>query len=171
MTQKIVFIAGFIGLVFGFLFSATLGVDFFPSEEPNNDITDETDTESSGLEKDAEGFKTAYNLTESIYLPITGTQAYAKIEADDTFILYAGRDTCPYCQQFVPVLMQAAENLDIDMIYHVDTTDTLNRTFVDNENARITPTTFIYVDGTLVETIVGYNNLTDTQQLLSDALS
>lgn len=167
--NKTVFIAGFIGLVFGFLFSATLGVNFFPSDMPNDNNNNEVD--GTGLIKDEEKFQEAYNLTDSIYIPITGTTAQEKIDNDETFILYAGRDTCPYCQQFVPVLMEAAENLDIDMIYHVDTIDPLNQDFKDEYNINLTPTTYIYSNGVLVETIIGYRNLNDTEQLVSDALN
>lgn len=169
MNQKTVFIAGFIGLVFGFLFSGTLGISFFEKDDPIND--DYNQQQGDTLKKDEEAFKVAYNLTESIYVPITGTEAYNKIDNSETFILYAGRDTCPYCQQYVPVLMTAAENLDISVIYHVDTIDPLNDMFVTDENVYLTPTTFIYKDGVLVETIIGYQTQTQTETLINDALN
>lgn len=168
MNQKTVFLAGFIGLLFGFLFSGTLGIDFFSEEEPNN-IDDKQ--EAGELKKDEEDFRLAYDLTESIYVPITGDEAYDKQTDGDTFILYAGRDTCPYCQQFVPVLQEAAQNLEIDMIYHVDTIDDLNEEFVNNERVFTTPTTFIFKDGVLVDTIVGYMTLEDTEMLLTAGLN
>jgi predicted bacteriocin transport accessory protein len=164
--QKAVFIAGFIGLLFGFLFSGTLGIDFFPEEENNDQIINE-----SGLDLDEEGFRQAYNLTRSIYIPITGVNVYERLENDETFILYIGRDTCPYCQQYVPVLMEAAENLDFTEIYHVDSIDSLNAMFINTNNITGTPTTFVFKEGVLVEAIVGYRTLEDTEDLISNALS
>ncbi len=175
MKQKTVFIAGLIGLLFGVLFSGTLGLNFFPEDEPTNIVDDQMnnvdDEQESMLKKDEAAFKLAYDLTDSIYKPITGDTAYNKIMDDETFILYAGRDTCPYCQQYVPVLQEAAENKNITMIYHIDTTDTLNTTFVSNENVAATPTTFIYKDGLLVATIIGYKTLADTEMIIDNALS
>lgn len=164
--QKTVFFAGLIGLLFGFLFAGTLGIDFFPNEPVANE-NDEMDT----ITLDAEGFRVAYNLTESIYEPISGAEVYNKIDNEDTFIVYVGRDTCPYCQQFVPVLMDVAEELDISVLYHVDSTDSLNSSFISVNNITGTPTTFVFREGNLVEAIVGYRNATETQQLIEDALS
>jgi predicted bacteriocin transport accessory protein len=163
MKQKTVLIAGLIGLVFGFLFAGTLGIDFFGNKEYSGD--------NGNLKKDAAAFATAYGLTNSVFEPITGDEVYDMIEAGETFVVYAGRDTCPYCQQYVPVLQDAAENLDLDVVYHVDTLDTLNKDFVDDENVNVTPTTYIYKDGVLVATIVGYKNLTDTQTTLDNSLN
>lgn len=162
--NKVVFIAGAIGLFFGFLFSATLGVQLFPDDEQNEIVNDGTGT----LRKDAETFKTAYNITESIYQPITAAEAYDMIDNDETFILYAGRETCPYCQSFVPVLMEAAENNNITVIYYIDTTDPLNEDFVSGESVNSTPTTFIYNQGNLEDKMIGYNNLSNTEQFILD---
>lgn len=172
MKQKTVLIAGLIGLVFGVLFSGTLGLDFF-GEDPVNENSDDTSQvlDPSGLKKDEAAFREAYNLDTSIYEPITGDMAYQMIENNESFILYAGRDTCPYCQQFVPVLMEAAENQNVKTIYHIDTTDKLNADFKEDKNINATPTTFIYEDGVLVATIIGYKNLQDTEAILVDNLS
>lgn len=168
--NKTVFLAGIIGLFFGFMFSATLGVSFF-DEDTTSPTTNPTPTNTETLRKDSEAFKTAYNLTESIYMPITGEQAYQMIEDNETFILYAGRETCPYCQQFVPVLMEAAQNQDIEVIYYIDTTDPLNKDFVDDFNINVTPTTFVYKNGMLQTTEYGYKTLTDTESFLSNTIN
>ena len=164
MKQKAVLISGFIGLLFGFLFAGTLGIDFFGTDEIDN-------TPKTALKKDAEGFRVAYNLETSIYLPIYGDDVYDKLENGDTFILYIGRDTCPYCQQFVPNLMEAAMNQDITEIFHVDTIDSSNSDFVDNEGVNATPTTYIVKDGVIVETIVGYKTTEATELILIEKLS
>lgn len=165
MNQKTVFISGIIGLVFGFLFAGTLGIDFFGSSDDDNlNLSPE-------LEKDEEDFRVAYNLDESIYIPIFGTEVYDKLENGDTFILYVGRDTCPYCQQLVPNLMEAALNQGIMDIYHVDTIDDGNKAFVTNEQINVTPTTFIIKDGFVVETIIGFKTTAEVEQILITELS
>lgn len=162
MKQKTVLIAGIIGLIFGILFAGTLGIDFFG--------TNDNDTKTA-LKKDEEAFKAAYNLDESIYIPIYGDDVYEKMENGDTFILYIGRDTCPYCQQYVPNLMEAAISQNFTEIYHVDTIDSNNKSFVDDENVRATPTTYLIKDGVIVESYAGFKTTSATEQLLIDSFS
>lgn len=170
--NKAVFIAGAIGLLFGFLFSGTLGVNFFPEDNPYVDQNmDDEEGDPQTLRKDAEAFEAAYNISDSIYLPITAEQAYQMIEDDETFVLYAGREGCPYCQQYVPVLMEAAENLGLTVIYYIDVRDPLNTDFVSMESVSTTPTTFVFVNGEEVEKVLGYRNLTDTETFISDHIS
>ena len=169
MKNKAILISGLIGLTFGVLFSGTLGLSFFGSEEiedTNTEINDETD-----LNADEEKFRIGYNLDDSIYIPIYEDAFYDKIEAGDTFILYIGRKTCPYCQQFVPNLMEAAINQDITEIYHIDTVDSHNQTFVDDEGVHATPTTFIVIDGVIVRRIVGYKSTSDMEQIIIGLLT
>lgn len=165
MNQKTVLLSGLIGLVFGLLFAGTLGLDFFGTNDNDNQ------EENSGLVKDAEGFRVAYNLVESIYLPINGDEYYEKLENNDTFILYIGRDTCPYCQQYVPNLMDAAVSHGLSVIYHVDTIDPINETFVSTEQAYSTPTTYVVKDGVVVATIIGYKTTADTETILTNSLT
>jgi predicted bacteriocin transport accessory protein len=165
MKQKTVLISGIIGLVFGFLFSGTLGISFFDSNDIDNQES------RTALKKDEEGFRLAYNLEESIYVPIYGDDYYEKLENKETFILYIGRDTCPYCQQHVPNLMEAAIKMDINSIFHVDTIDPNNKMFVDEEVVRSTPTTYIVKDGVVVETIIGYRSASDLEDILNEILS
>lgn len=164
MKQKAVIISGIIGLAFGFLFAGTLGIDFFGTNE--NEVVVQED-----LKKDEEGFRVAYNLTTSIYKPIYGSDVADKLDNDDTFILYIGRDTCPYCQQFVPELMTAAENQSITEIFHVDTIDPSNEDFVDDEGIRSTPTTYLIKNGVIVHAFIGYKTADDVELLLIEHLS
>ncbi len=162
MRQKAVLISGLIGLIFGFLFAGTLGIDFFGSNDNNQ--------QQAALKKDEEGFRLAYNLDTSIYVPIYGSDVYDKIDNDDTFILYIGRDTCPYCQQYVPKLMEAAENQSFTEIFHVDTIDPSNKDFVDDEGINYTPTTYFIKDGVIVNTFIGFKTTAEVEQLILDYL-
>lgn len=40
-----------------------------------------------------------------------------KLGTDEDFILYIGRETCPYCRAFVPKLHQAAKETEIPVLY------------------------------------------------------
>lgn len=160
MKQKAVIISGLIGLLFGFLFAGTLGVDFFGSNDNN--------TNQAALKKDEEGFRLAYNLDTSIYVPIYGSDVQDKLDNDETFILYIGRDTCPYCQQYVPKLQEAAENKSITQIFHVDTIDPSNSDFVDDENINYTPTTYLVKDGVIVHSFIGFKTTAEVETLIED---
>lgn len=167
MNQKTVLIAGFIGLLFGVLFAGTLGLDFFGTndfEDPNGNLV--IDDELTEEELAMEAFKQKYNIDESIYIEVSGTEAYLKMDNEDTFVLYIGRHTCPFCQQYVPVLMEAAQNKGLTELYHVSTIDPENSNFVDMENINITPTTYFVVEGVVVETVLGYIPLDDIEDLL-----
>lgn len=172
MKQKTVIIAAVIGLVFGILFSGTLGLNFFGSDDNSgpDDNTDQTENTEPSLKKDEEGFRVAYNLTESIFIPIEGDTVADKLANGDSFILYMGRHTCPYCQQYVPNLQQAALNQGLTMIYHVDTIDELNEDYITAEGVNVTPTTYIVKDGVVVEVIIGFKTTAETEQLIIDNL-
>lgn len=165
MKNKTVFISGFIGLLFGFLFAGTLGISFF---DDNNDSDNPNSELQSGLLKDEESFRLAYNLEESIYVPIYGDDVGEMIGNGDTFILYVGRDTCPYCQQLVPVLQEVAQSKNIDTIYHVDTLDPSNTAFLSRENITSTPITFIIKDGVVLTSVLGYRTSEDLNTILTD---
>ena len=67
-----------------------------------------------------------YNRKLETYEEFTDT--FVSIEAqeisnkEDQFILYTGRETCPYCQVFVPKLYEAPRNIKND-IYYLDIED------------------------------------------------
>lgn len=42
------------------------------------------------------------------------------IDKGETFVVYFGFNTCPWCRSVVPSLMEAANDLEIDEIYYVD---------------------------------------------------
>lgn len=191
MGRKAVFLAGFIGLLFGFLFSGTLGISFFEEDQVNDDtnnivdnsdddMMDETpnddDTNIVPMDNDddeevdpaVEQFKLDYNLTESIYIPITGADVADLLNSGDDFIIFAGRKGCPYCQQFVPVLQTVAKSLGVEVIYYIDITDDANDSYLDNAGFTYPNSTFIYVDGVIQENIVGYQNETNTESVLSN---
>lgn len=168
MNNKIVMFSGIIGIVFGILISGTLGITFFPEEDI---ITIPNDSNNDGsikpeLDLDEEAFQTAYNLTESIYIPIYGDDVYDLMNDGESFILYIGRDTCPYCQQLVPDLMESATEHGYTEIYHVDILDTNNATFIQQQGISSVPFTVVVVNGEATEAFIGYRSKTDIDTIL-----
>jgi predicted bacteriocin transport accessory protein len=190
MSQKTVLLAGLIGLVFGFLFSGTLGISFF-NEDPvidnsnpiiednddnemvvdNNDNDETMDDEEETPDPRVEQFKIDYNLSDSIYIPIDGDDVSDLLNSGEDFIVFAGRKGCPYCQQFVPVLQAAAKSLGVSVIYYIDITDDVNDSYLDFAGFEYPNSTFIYVDGVLQENIVGYQTETNTVSVLTNYFS
>ena len=163
MNNKITFIAGAIGLVFGVLIAGTIGLNFFPEEETNDN-----QSVMPALNLDEEGFKDAYSLDTSIYIPILGSDVYTRMNNDETFILYIGRSTCPYCQQLVPDLQQAALDNGYTTIYHVDILDTNNQVFLYEQGISSVPFTAIIVDGVTVEAFLGYQSYESINTMLEN---
>ena len=50
-------------------------------------------------------------------------QEIVEIMENEDAIIYFGFSTCPWCRNAVPVLLEAAKELDVDTIYYVDILD------------------------------------------------
>ena len=50
-------------------------------------------------------------------------QEIVKIMEEEDAIIYFGFSTCPWCRNAVPVLLEAAKELNVDTIYYVDILD------------------------------------------------
>lgn len=60
-----------------------------------------------------------YAQAVKAYQKISMDQLEEKVEAQEDFLLYIGRETCPYCQTFVPKLTEAVEETHVT-VYYVD---------------------------------------------------
>lgn len=67
--------------------------------------------------------------------------------------------------------MEAANNLNISEILHVDSVDPSNEAFIEAENINYTPTTFIVKNGVVVQTVVGFKTTAEIEQILDDSLN
>lgn len=75
----------------------------------------------------------AYRNTVKNFTTVTTQEITDKINNGDAFYLYIGKETCPYCQEFVPKLQEAttifesaSSDSDIDVeskIYYLDLTN------------------------------------------------
>lgn len=57
---------------------------------------------------------------DSAYAEITSEADYQEVLAQDEAYLYFGRDSCPYCRAFEPLLKQAMADTGAT-VYHYDT--------------------------------------------------
>lgn len=71
------------------------------------------------------------------------------IESDENIILYIGRETCPACRDFVPILYDYSNNNDIN-VYYLDSTETDKdkelKKFRDDNNIMYVPSLMICVN-------------------------
>lgn len=71
------------------------------------------------------------------------------IDSDENIILYIGRETCPACRDFVPILYDYSNNNDIN-VYYLDSTETDKdkelKKFRDDNNIMYVPSLMICVD-------------------------
>lgn len=75
-----------------------------------------------------------------------------KVKNDQDFILYIGRETCPDCRDFAPILSEVAKDNDLEVLY-LDSTDTEKtknlKDFRDKYNILYVPSLLISKDGNL----------------------
>lgn len=71
------------------------------------------------------------------------------IYSDENIILYIGRETCPACRDFVPILYDYSNNNDIN-VYYLDSTETDKdkelKKFRDDNNIMYVPSLMICVN-------------------------
>lgn len=75
-----------------------------------------------------------------------------KVKINQNFILYIGRETCPDCRVFAPILSKVAKDNDLKVLY-LDSTDTEKtknlKDFRDKYNILYLPSLLISKDGNL----------------------
>jgi len=97
--------------------------------------------------------------TRSNYKSIKATEATAMLDNMDSIVLVIGLSSCAACRSYKPVVEELVKNYDI-VIYYVEL-DTDNRTDVTNLinkhliEALYTPTTYIFKEGVLVDSVIG----------------
>lgn len=148
--RKNIIVGLVIGFVLGFFTAGLFGFDI-------SDVLIKSGShEELGAINSKELFRKAYDLDDHIYEIISGDELYEMIDNNETFIVYIGRHTCPYCQKIVPALMAAAENNDIDILYHIDITDQRNQRFAIEQGIDAVPLVIFFKDGEPVNGIPGF---------------
>ena len=94
-------------------------------------------------------------------LPIVSSrQIITRLEANETLVVVIGQTTCGACIQYKPVLEEMLNNYDFPMAYvelDKDNRNDINE-LIDNHllAASATPTTYVFIDGELIVSYVGY---------------
>lgn len=80
---------------------------------------------------------------------VSGEDFKKKIENKDTFILIVGKDGCPFCEQYYPVLISVLEKYNVTA-YRINLTklSAEEKAYLDDiANVSGTPTTLFIADG------------------------
>lgn len=83
------------------------------SSTPAETSTSEAETPAQGSETKEESYETIVGTFEATTLG----EANAKMEAGDEFFLYIGREDCPACRKFVPILKKIREEENLTVLY------------------------------------------------------
>ena len=60
---------------------------------------------------------------ENPFVFATAEEIQEKIDNKETFAVYFGFNSCPWCRSIITTLIEVADDLDIDKIYYVDVLD------------------------------------------------
>ncbi|MFV0424903.1 MAG: thioredoxin family protein [Bacilli bacterium] len=92
---------------------------------------------------------------------------HEKINNNENFILIYGAESCSFCQEYKPVVADVLKsgNYDDVAVYYIDI-DTLsdeNKSALANYlGATSTPTSYMFVNGTIMDTLEGKKDSNDT---------
>ncbi len=78
----------------------------------------------NGTVRESDGEK--YNevsISRNNPIKYINTEEALKIIEEESAIIYVGAPWCPWCRNSVPVLFEAAEEMDVDTIYYLDLDD------------------------------------------------
>lgn len=84
------------------------------SSSPSDTMNEES---SSPLNMSTEKKEKEYERVVSDFINIVPNEINKKINNGDSFYLYTGRKTCPYCAMFAPKLNEAAKETHSDIFY------------------------------------------------------
>ena len=104
--------------------------------------------------------QTDYQIAVNRLQKISLEAVEQKIQHQESFYLYTGRESCLYCQEFVPKLAEAVDKTDITMYYldseHIDKTSWNN--FKTTVGFKTIPNLTYFTNGTV------YDRLSNTSQ-------
>ena len=65
------------------------------------------------------------------------TELVESIDNDETFVVYFGYASCPWCRSIITPLIEAAQENDIDTIYYVDVQNIRDRYELNDDNEAV----------------------------------
>ena len=104
--------------------------------------------------------QTDYQIAVNRLQKISLEAVEQKIQHQESFYLYTGRESCPYCQEFAPKLANAVDKTDTTVYYldseHIDKTSWNN--FKTTVGFKTIPNLTYFTNGTV------YDRLSDASQ-------
>lgn len=104
--------------------------------------------------------QTDYQIAVNRLQKISLEAVEQKIQHQESFYLYTGRESCPYCQEFAPKLAKAVDKTDTTVYYldseHIDKTSWNN--FKTTVGFKTIPNLTYFTNGTV------YDRLSDASQ-------
>ena len=104
--------------------------------------------------------QTDYQIAVNRLQKISLEAVEQKIQHQESFYLYTGRESCPYCQEFAPKLAKAVDRTDTTVYYldseHIDKTSWNN--FKTTVGFKTIPNLTYFTNGTV------YDRLSDASQ-------
>lgn len=93
--------------------------------------------------------RSEYKKQVELFKKVKAQDIEQLIERDENFLLYIGRETCPACRDFVPILHDYSNNKDI-IVYYLDSTETDKdkelKKFRDDNNIMYVPSLMVCVN-------------------------
>lgn len=81
----------------------------------------------------------ALNINENNpFIYKTANEILEMINSNETFVVYFGFPSCPWCRSIIPSLIDVSKDLNIDTIYYVDIKDIRDTLELDDNNNIVT---------------------------------
>ncbi len=113
-------------LLFG-LFLLTSCDNVFKAEKSDAlKFKEEYETLNNGDNGAGRNYRPLEIAEDNPFIYTTAEELVKKIDADETFLVYFGYPTCPWCRSMLPSLMQALNDNHISRIYYVNVLDIRN---------------------------------------------
>ncbi len=101
---------------------------------------------------------------------VSAKDVTAKLDANENLVVVIGQTTCAACISYKPVLQELLNNYDFEFAYielDKDNRENINELVEKHlKEASVTPTTYIFIDGELVSSVLGYIDYRTTKALL-----
>lgn len=83
----------------------------------------EYESENGKKSKSGKEYRKLSIPDDNPFVYITAEELSKKIDKKETFIVYFGFSTCPWCRSVIEEMIKCAKDSDVDMIYYVDIKD------------------------------------------------
>lgn len=101
-------------------------------------------------------FGLAYGIESPAVEIVSGDEVNVMFFEDETFVLFVGRKTCPYCLETAPEIDAAIKASNVATFHYLDTEDENNFAFLEQQQIQGVPITAFVIDGEVVDVIPGY---------------